>query len=256
MQFRAGASYDDTNRDAAALSPMVAIELVQAQGDRFYLNYAESSQVSTYTALNSNPVAGLFRGNANLGREISRNLETGFDFRLLGWRVESAFFYRRDDQLTDWTFTRGVTARTANAVDIATWGGELVAIRQTPRYRLVLGYTRLSKEAHYGAANIDASFYALNFAEHRLTAAMMLRLGAGWELRVDNEFRVQAKNLLRFVGGDQAWGAAAGLYYLPPRLRGVEFSALVDNLWDSDFQQVPGVPAARRQYSVGVAYRW
>ena len=256
MQFRAGASYDDTNRDAAALSPMVAIELVQAQGDRFYLSYAESSQVPTYTALNSNPVAGLFRGNANLGREISRNLETGFDFRLLGWRVESAFFYRRDDQLTDWTFTRGVTARTANAVDIATWGGELVAIRQTPRYRLVLGYTRLSKEAHYGAANIDASFYALNFAEHRLTAAMMLRLGAGWELRVDNEFRVQAKNLLRFVGGDQAWGAAAGLYYLPPRLRGVEFSALVDNLWDSNFQQVPGVPAARRQYSVGVAYRW
>ena len=256
MQFRAGASYDDTNRDAAALSPMVAIELVQAQGDRFYLNYAESSQVPTYTALNSNPVAGLFRGNANLGREISRNLETGFDFRLLGWRVESAFFYRRDDQLTDWTFTRGVTARTANAVDIATWGGELVAIRQTPRYCLVLGYTRLSKEAHYGAANIDASFYALNFAEHRLTAAMMLRLGAGWELRVDNEFRVQAKNLLMFVGGDQAWGSAAGLYYLPPRLRGVEFSALVDNLWDSDFQQVPGVPAARRQYSVGVAYRW
>ena len=256
MQFRAGASYDDTNRDAAALSPMVAIELVQAQGDRFYLNYAESSQVSTYTALNSNPVAGLFRGNANLGREISRNLETGFDFRLLGWRVESAFFYRRDDQLTDWTFTRGVTARTANAVDIATWGGELVAIRQTPRYRLVLGYTRLSKEAHYGAANIDASFYALNFAEHRLTAAVMLRLGAGWALRVDNELRVQAKNLLRVVGGEQAWGAAVGLYYLPPRLRGVEFSALVDNLWDSDFQQVPGVPAARRQYSVGVAYRW
>jgi len=256
MQFRAGASYDDTNRDVAVFSPIVAIEFVQSQGDRFYLNYAESSQVPTYTALNSNPVAGLFRGNANLGREISRNLETGFDFRLLGWSLESAVFYRRDDQLTDWTFTRGVTARTANAVDIATWGGELVAIRQTPRYRLVLGYTRLSKAAHYGAVNIDASFYALNFAEHRLTAAVMLRLGAGWELRVDNEFRVQAKNLLRVVGGDQAWGAAMGLYYLPPRLRGVEFSALVDNLWDSDFQQVPGVPAARRQFSLGAAYRW
>ena len=256
MQLRAGATYDDTNRDVAAFSPIVAIEFGQSQGDRFYLNYAESSQVPTYTALNSNPVAGLFRGNANLGREISRNLETGFDFRVLGWSLESAVFYRRDDQLTDWTFTRGVTARTANAVDIATWGGELVAIRQTPRYRLVLGYTRLSKAAHYGAANIDASFYALNFAEHRLTAAVMLRLGAGWELRVDNEFRVQAKNLLRVVGGNQAWGSAVGLYYLPPRLRGLEFSALVDNLWDSDFQQVPGVPAARRQYSVGVAYRW
>ena len=58
LQFRAGGSYDDTNRNAAALAPIAAIEFVQAQGDRFYVNYAESSQVPTYTALNSNPVAG------------------------------------------------------------------------------------------------------------------------------------------------------------------------------------------------------
>ncbi len=35
-----------------------------------------------------------------------------------------------------------------------------------------------------------------------------------------------------------------------------EARSLVDNLWDSDFQEVPAVPAARRQISIGAAYRW
>jgi vitamin B12 transporter len=158
--------------------------------------------------------------------------------------------------LTDWTLTRGVTARFANAVDIGTTGLELVATRRTARYDLVLGYTFLDKDADYGIATVDASFYALNFAKHRLTAAITARLGGGFELRLDNEFRVQEENLLRVLGGDDAVLSSAGLYYLPPRLRGLELSAVVDNLWDDDFQEVPAVPAARRQYSVGATYRW
>jgi hypothetical protein len=120
----------------------------------------------------------------------------------------------------------------------------------------VLGYTYLDKSADYGSATVDASFYALNFARHRLTAAIVLRLGGGFELRMDNEFRVQEKNLLRVTGGDQALLSSAGLYYLPPKLRGLELSLLVGNLWDSNFQDVPSVPAARRQVSIGAAYRW
>jgi hypothetical protein len=256
LRLRAGATYDDTNRDASALSPVVSVELSRPAGLRYYAQYAESTQVPTYTALNSNPSAGLFRGNPNLGREVSRNLEAGVTWQRAGWTVEAALFHRRDDQLTDWTFTRGVTARTANAVNIATTGLELVASRRTKRYELVFGYTALGKDANYGSATVDASFYALNFARQRLTAAAVLRLGAGFELRSDNEYRVQEKNLLRVIGGNDAFVSAAGLYYLPPKLRGLELSLLVDNLWDSDFQEVPAVPAARRQISFGAAYRW
>jgi hypothetical protein len=158
--------------------------------------------------------------------------------------------------LVDWTYRQGVTARTANPVNMATTGVELVATRKTPHYDLVLGYTYLDKVADYGAAAVDASFYALNFARQRLTAAVVLRLGGGCELRMDNQFRVQEKNLLRVVGGNQAVLSAVGFYYLPPRWRGVEFSLLVDNLWDSSFQEVPAVPAARRQYSLGATKRW
>ena len=256
LKLRAGATYDDTDRDASALSPIVSAELTCRDGVRLYAQYAESTQVPTYTALNSAPASGLFRGNPNLGRETSRNLESGVAFKQAGWTVETALFYRWDDQLTDWTFTRGVTARTANAVDTGTFGFEIVAARKTPRYDLVLGYTFLNKSADYGSAAVDASFYALNFARHRLTAAAVLRLGAGFELRLDNEYRVQEANLLRTVGGNEAFLSSAGLYYLPPSVRGLELSVLVDNLWDSDFQEVPAVPAARRQFSVGAAYRW
>lgn len=256
LNLRAGLSFDDTNRDESALAPILEAALTRPDGTRLYAQYSEATQVPTYTALNSNAAAGLFRGNPNLGRGTSRNLEAGLVLQRSGWKLEAAVFHRWDDDLTDWTFTRGITARTANAVDIGTTGLEIVASRRNARYDVVLGYTLLDKDADYGIATVDASFYALNFAKHRLTAALTARLGQGFELRVDNEFRIQEENLLRTIGGDRAVLTSVGLYYLPPRLRGLELSALVDNLWDDDFQEVPAVPAARRQFSVGATYRW
>ncbi len=256
LTLRAGLTHDDTNRDASALSPVVEISLQRPTGPRFYAQYAESTQVPTYTALNSNAAAGLFRGNPNLGRETSRNLEAGIDFKQDAWTVQAAVFHRWDDELVDWTFRKGVTARTANPVDIGTAGIELVAVMKSPRCDLILGYTYLNKDADYGPATIDASFYALNFAKHRLTAAVVVRPGAGIELRLDNEYRIQERNSLRTIGGNEALLSALGLYYLPATINGLELSVRIDNAWDSDYQEVPAVPAARRQFSVGAAWHW
>lgn len=256
LTLRAGATYDDTNRDSSAVSPVMEISLKRPTGLRLYAQYAESTQVPTYTAIKSNPAAGLFRGNQNLQRETSRNLEAGMDFKTGAWTVQAAAFYRWDDQLVDWTFRRGVTARTANPVDIGTAGFELVTVMKSPRCDLILGYTYLDKSADYGLATIDASFYALNFAHHRLTAAVIMRPCPGLELRVDNEYRIQEKNFLRVIGGNAALSSAIGLYYLPRGIRGLELSARMDNVWDSDYQKVPAVPAAKRQFSVGAAYYW
>lgn len=256
LTLRAGAAYDDTNRDESAVSPVLEAALRSPSGVRYYAQYAESSQVATYTALKSNPSAGLFRGNQNLGRETSRNLEAGIEFTSGAWTVQAAAFHRQDDELVDWTFRNGVVARTANPVDIDTAGLELVAILNTERYDLILGYAFLEKDADYGAATVDASFYALNFPRHRLTAALVARLAPGLELRMDNEYRLQEENPLRLNGGDEAVLSSVGVYWLPSALRGLELSFRVDNLWDDDFQEVPAVPAARRQWALGAAYRW
>jgi vitamin B12 transporter len=256
LTLRGGLTYDDSDRDRSALSPVLSVVWQGKSGPAFYGEYAETTQLPTYTALKSSPTAGLFRGNQNLGRETSRNLEAGVKTKAGGWDIAAAIFHRRDDDLVDWTYRNGVTARTANAVNIGTTGLEVVASRRTKSYDLVFGYTILHKDADYGAATVDASFYALNFPRHRLTAALTWRVGAGFEIRSDNQFRVQEPNALRKVGGDNAVLSSLGVYYLPPQLRGWEFSVQADNLWDSDFQEVPSVPAARRQYAMSVTRRW
>ena len=258
LVLKAGAAYDDSNRTGSAVSPIfeVAREQATAAAQRIYFSYAQSTQLPTYTALDSNPAAGLFRGNPTAGRQTTRNFEVGASGTVAGWTAQAAAFYRRDDALVDWTFTRGVTARSANAVDVATTGIETVVRRSWRLADVVLGYTWLTKDPDYRGAAVDASFYALNYARHRFTAALVVRLTSELTLRFDNAARVQAANLLRTVGGDRALISSLGLAYRPRAARGLEISVQADNLWDSDFQDVPAVPAARRQVSARLAYVW
>ena len=149
-----------------------------------------------------------------------------------------------------------MTARFANAVDIATTGFEIVGRRDFDWGGVTLGYTFMDKDADYGSTTIDASFYALNFAKHRVTVAITARLSEAWELRFDNEARLQEENPLRLSGGDEALTSALAIIWRPKMWSGVELSLSADNLWNSDFQEVPSVPAARRQLALSVAYGW
>ncbi len=258
VSVKAGVGYDRTNHDGGSLSPVVEIarEFPNSPWRRLYASFTRTTQVPTYTALNSNPVAGLFRGNPGLGREASHNLEFGASGAIAGWTTQAAAFWRRDDGLVDWTFRRGVTARTANPVDIDVVGLEAVVRHSWSACEVVLGYTALSKSADYRGAVVDASFYALNYARQRLTAAATVRLGGGFELRLDNVARIQAGNLLRVAGGDQAMISSLGLAYRPIAWRGSVITLQADNLWNSGFQEIPAVPATPRQISLGVARTW
>jgi hypothetical protein len=173
------------------------------------------------------------------------------------WRIQTAVFWRQDDNQVDWTFQRGVTARTANAVDIGTTGIEAVIQRSWPTLDLVLGYTALTKTSDYHGAAVDASFYALNYPKQRLTVAAVVRLGRGFELRLDNEARLQAPDFLRDTNtSDRALISAVSLSYRPPAMPQLDFSLQVDNLWNTSFEDVPAVPAARRQATASVKYVW
>jgi vitamin B12 transporter len=257
---KAGAAFDDTDRDASSVSPVAEFAIDQvapaAGVNRVYASFARSTQTSTYFALNSNPSRGLFRGNPNLQRQIAKNFEIGASGGRGPWTAHAAVFHRKDDRLVDWTYSSSaVNARAANPVDIDTTGFETVVRYGTKTVDVVFGYAALNKEADYGTAVVDASFYALNFPEHRVTLAVVGRLGAGWELRMDNEYRVQEKNALR-RSGRTPFISSAGIYYSVRAVPGLRLSAEVENLWDSDFEEVPAVPAARRQISVGVVYAW
>ena len=256
--LRLGVARDDSNRDDGAWLPVAELGRGFAGGvlRGMRVGYAGTSQLPSYTALNANAASGLFRGNPRLGRSLSRNLEAAATLAAAGWAVEAVAFMRRDDALVDWTFRRGVTARTANAVDVRVGGLEWIARRSWPGFDLVLGHAWLGKDADYRGAAVDASFYALNHARHRLTAAVTARITPRLELRVDNSWRWQAPNPLRVTGGDRALHTAAGLYFRPAALRGLELAAQLDNAWNDTFQEVPAVPSAGRQLAFSVARRW
>jgi vitamin B12 transporter len=257
--LKAGASYDESNRDpSSAISPIAELSRSwNASGlRRIYASFSTTTEMPSYTALDSSPTSGLFLGNPNLGRETSRDSEIGLSGNIGGWTGQAAVFYRRDDNLVDWTYTTGVFGRSANPVDISTEGVELVARHTWGLVTAVFGYTALAKSADYGNADITASFYALNYARQRLTAAFTLELAAHLELRLDNAARIQEPDSLRTQGGNDAIVSSAGLYWNPLTGRRLELSLLVDNLWDSAYQSVPGVPASRRQLSFGATYGW
>ena len=119
---------------------------------------------------------------------------------------------------------------------------------------VVFGYTWIDKTDDYTSPT-TASFYALDYAEHRLTAAIVARLGAGLEVRMDNEARIQAENALR-RRNDEVILSSLGLYYAVPSVKGLTLSAQVDNLWNTYYEEVPLVPGSRREFSVGARYAW
>ena len=258
LTLKAGTTYDDSNRASGVLSPVAELAQAWRGGalQRIYASYSTTTEMPSYTALDSSPTSGLFLGNPNLGRQTSRDTELGLSGSLLGWSGQAAVFYRRDDNLIDWTYTTGVFGRAANPVNIDTEGVELVARRTWNLWTVVLGYTALTKSPDYLGAPVTASFYALNYARQRLTAAILLRLTETWELRMDNAARMQEPDSLRTAGGNNALTSSLGLDWHPQSLRHLVVSLQVDNLWNSAFQAVPGVPASRRQLSFGATYGW
>jgi vitamin B12 transporter len=258
ITLKAGGSYDNSNRDAGVFSPIVELARDWNSGglQRLYASYSETTQMPSYTALDSNPNGGLFIGNPNLVRETSRDLEAGLGGGVLGWTAKAAVFYRRDDNLVDFTYLDGVFGRTANPVNLDTDGVELVARHSWGLVTAVIGYTALAKDAHYLGAPVTASFYALNYARQRLTAAFTMELTESWELRLDNAARIQADDSLRTQGGNDALESSLGLTWHPAGRRNLELTLQVDNLWNSAFQYVPAVPASRRQLSFGATYGW
>lgn len=258
LSLSAGIRADFSNRDEDAWLPLARVALEhrgEGSTTELWLDYSESSQVPGYTALNSPPL-GLFGGNADLGREYARNLTLALSRETGGWTLDGALFKRSDRDLVDWTFRRGAPfVRQANPVDVDVRGLEVNAHWNGARLDLRLGYAWLHKDADYGTAPVDASYYALNFARHRATLSMAWRPLERLEFRLDNEFRVQEDNPLR-SSRDRAYLGALSANWRPRGIDGLRLSLIVDNLSDSDFQDFPGTPASGRQWLLNAGYGW
>ncbi len=257
-ELRTGVGYDTSNRGDGALTPVVEFALQPSSGpwNRVALGYSTTSQAPSYTAIAGNPNGGLFRGNPDLDRATSRTIDLTGTFNLGAWSGTLGAFYRFDDELIDWTFRNDFWARSAAAVDLENFGVETYISRSWETVDLHLGYSWLEKDEDYGGLSVDGSFYALNFPNHRLTAAVVWRVASNVDLRMDNEFRIQEPNPLRRNDTEETVLSSLGVYWRPSFADQLELSVQIDNVWDSDFEEIPAVPAAPRLWSFGARWRW
>lgn len=258
LSLRAGLRGDWSNRDENALSPLASLSLEQPSGNalnRYSLDYTRTTQLPGYTALNS-PPQGLFGGNPDLGREYADTLTLAYTHENVDWILRTALFRRQDEALVDWTYRQGAPfVRQANPVDMDVSGFEAVLNWRSERLELSAGYTWLDKDADYREAPVDASFYALNFARHRFTLAVIYTPFKPFEIRLDNEYRRQQENTLR-SSGHTAYIGALSVSWLPEWSPRTRLSLVADNISDSDFQEFPGTPPVGRQLSLAVGVDW
>jgi vitamin B12 transporter len=258
LSLRLGATWDASNRDSDALSPLAGATFRWTSGESvgyLDLEYAATSQVPGYTALKSG-TAGLFGGNPDLGREQARQIALTLGRDASHWNARATLFYREDDDLVDWTYDGDAPfARQANPLDDEVLGFEALFSRRWDRLRVASGYTWIDKDADFGAADVDASFYALNYARHRATLAATWHWSDRLAWRMDSEYRVQRDNPLRTTSG-RALIVSASLAWEPPDGRGFGLALTADNLTDSDYQYFPDTPAVGRQVSLSARYAW
>ena len=260
--IQGGATYDDTNRDGDdATSPLARITYSRAVNNGLlsvYTEFSRATQVSGYTAIGSKPGLASFAGNADLTRETADNSEIGASWERGSFKVGGSFFYRQHIDLVDWTYdsTQPKTFRSASEMDMAVRGFETYAVWEaTKRLNISVGYAYLDDNPYYQTANIDASFYAMNYPQHRGTTSVVWKFMDTLELRVDGEARKQEENVRRTSGNDALF-ADASLGWTPSFIKGLTIALLADNISDCDYEDFPGSPAAGRQAALRMSYVW
>jgi outer membrane receptor protein involved in Fe transport len=254
----AGLGLQTTNEDSTVASPQAGVRLtgsLEAGAWQLYAEYSESSQVPGYTALKSNP-SGLFGGNPDLGREKAETFEIGATVEQGNLSGKVVLFRREDKDLVDWVFSSGSpSARQAAPVDITVDGIETWLRWEAEATAVELGYAWLDKDPVYKGLTADASFYALNYARHRLLASLEQGIGESAVFRLEGEYRKHPANVLR-EGGDEALMVHLQAVWEDFPAEGLRLTVRLDNLTDEAFESVPGTPGPGREGRATLSYAW
>lgn len=253
-----GLGLQSTNQDSTVLNPQAGLRLTGSLENgawQLYTEWSESSQVPGYTVLKSNP-SGLFGGNADLGRELAETVELGAFVQQGDFSAQLVVFRRNDEGLVDWVFSSdSASARQAAPVDIEVHGVETWLRWEAGATAVELGYAWLDKDPVYTSSGIDASFYALNYAQHRLLASFEQAFGEAFRVRLDGEYRDHPSNVLR-KGGDEALKLHIEAVWEGFPAEGLRLTLRIDNLTDESFESVPGTPGHGREGRLVLSYFW
>ncbi len=238
--------------ESAEWLPTAGVDWFATDNSSLYASYTETQQQPDYQTLYySDPYR---TGNALLQQQRSQNSELGFHQFLsetLDWHV--AAFHRKMKNASDWAQTAAGTPWVATDLGTMNVAGLDASVNYLASADLELKafYQWVAKDDYdfyAGLYELDSPVHMLNFSGH-------------WQF--SREFILFAAQTLRYQAANNArssspFGAEAslGLHYFPRFAHTVRLSVLVDNLWDTTFQAIPGLKPPGRTVSAGVTVAW
>jgi len=239
--------------ESAEWLPQAGIDFFATDNTKLYASYSETVQQPDYQTLH---YTGPYRtGNAMLQQQQTQNSELGlhqfFSPRLDG---RAALFQRRQEHAMDWVKATGAsTAWTATDLGTLQVLGADAALnfRAADTLDLQLYYQWVEKDDY----PFYAGLYELDYPEHLLVFSGQWQVSREFLLFADQNLRYQTDNNFR-NGNDFGAEASLGLHYDPRFAKNVRLSFLVENLWGSNFQTIPGLKPRPTSFSTGITVNW
>ncbi|MBT8042238.1 MAG: TonB-dependent receptor, partial [Pontiella sp.] len=170
----------------------------------------------------------------------------------LDWRA--AAFHRRIEHASDWTKNSAAdvawTATDLGTLDVLGVESE-ISFYPSDELELSAFYQWIEKDDYA----FYAGLYELDYPEHLLNVSGRWKITPAFELFAVQTLRYQTDNKAR-AGSDFGADASVGLHWLPHLDHTARLSLVVDNLWDSDFQAVPGLKPVGQTVSTGITVTW
>ena len=231
--------------ESAEFLPMAGIDWFVTDNGRVYASYTETEQQPDYQTLYS--TAPYQIGNPQLQQQHSQNTELGFkQFLSSSCDWHAGTFFRSLENANDWIGGFATDLGTLNVTGV----DSSISYYPSEKVTLKAYYQWVHKDN-----DIENGLYETDYPEH------MLNLSAYWQFL--NEFAVQFSQTTRWQADNSVrtsddFGALAslGLHYDPRFAKNVRLSFLVDNLWGTNFQSIPGLKPRPTTVFTGIAVGW
>ncbi len=238
--LKAGLNSVFQTAEAAEFLPQTGVDWFLSDNSTLYAAYFETIQQPDFQTLNSNP---------SLQPQKSKNSELGirqFISANLDWRVGT--FFRQLEQASDWIGA----IRTATDLGTLNVAGAESEINFYPSEQLNLG--AFYQWVHKDNRRTDG-LYELDYPEHLLNFSGQWRFMPEWIIFAAQTLRYQTANDARTSSNFGA-DASLGLHYFPRFAHSVRLSLLVDNLWGTNFQAIPGLKPPERTIFTEITVAW
>ena len=242
LSLSAGGAGEWFDTDKPAWLPGAGATWRPAPGQSLYAAVTTAVRQPSFTELNYDSPGSL--GNQNLKRQESVRLETGWHRETDRNRAGAMLFEDRSRRVVDWIRTDPAARWTAVNLDpVTTHGALLYGSRKIgERWSLNGEYMGLDKESD---ESLYASRYALDYARHEVRAGVRVDPLPNWRLGLWQTAAFYRHNPARHGPETQLESNLELQFRLPhPAL---VVSAGLANLWDREFETLPGQPSAGRQ---------